>query len=96
MPGKENDESTRIIIINKNDMLLGFMVDSVTEIVRVPEEDIESTPPVLKDFDKRFLSGVAKLEEKLILILDLEKVLTPDEERQIKDIVEKHGDQITQ
>ena len=90
MPEKENDENTKIIIVNMNGMLLGFTVDSVTEIVRVPDEEIESTPPVLQNFDRRFLSGVAKLDDKLILLLDFEKVLTPDEERQVRDIVEKH------
>jgi len=94
MPDKENDDSTKIIIISQNDLLLGFIVDSVTEIVRVPEEDIVPTPPTLSTFDKRFISGVAKLDEKLILLLNLEKVLTPDEEQQVKDIVEKHGSEV--
>lgn len=90
MPEKENDDNTKIIIVNMNGMLLGFTVDSVTEIVRVPDEEIESTPPVLQNFDRRFLSGVAKLDDKLILLLDFEKVLTPDEEQQVRNIIEKH------
>jgi purine-binding chemotaxis protein CheW len=90
LPDKENDENTKILIINMNDLLLGFTVDSVTEIVRVNEEDIEDTPPSLKTFDKRFLSGVGKIGDKLILLLNLEKVLTPDEELQVQELVEKH------
>jgi purine-binding chemotaxis protein CheW len=74
-----------------NDMLLGFTVDSVTEIVRINDEDIVDTPPTLKDFDHRFLSGVGKLGDKLILLLDLEKVLTPDEELQVQEIVEQNA-----
>ncbi|HHY64761.1 MAG TPA: purine-binding chemotaxis protein CheW [Clostridiaceae bacterium] len=94
LPDKENDENTKILIINHNDLLLGFTVDSVSEIVRVPDEDIVDTPPELKSFDRRFLAGVARVGEKLILLLDLEKVLTPDEELQVKDIIEEHGDQV--
>jgi purine-binding chemotaxis protein CheW len=66
-------------------------VDSVTEIVRINDEDIVDTPPTLKDFDHRFLSGVGKLGDKLILLLDLEKVLTPDEELQVQEIVEQNA-----
>ncbi len=94
MPDKESDENTKIVIVNTNDLLLGFTVDSVTEIIRVPDEDIVETPPSLKSFDKRFLSGVAKLGDKLILILDLDKVLTPDEELRIKEMVEQHTTEV--
>lgn len=92
LPDKENDEDTKIIIVNHNDLLLGFTVDSVSEIVRVPDEEFADIPPELVSFNRRFLSGVAKVGEKLILILNLEKVLTPDEELQVKEIVKEHGD----
>ncbi|MGI6122694.1 MAG: chemotaxis protein CheW [Acetivibrionales bacterium] len=94
MPEKENDENTKILIVKMDDYLLGFTVDSVAEIVRIPEEEIVETPPSLTNFDRRFLSGVAKMNEKLILLLDLEKILTPDEEIQVKEIVEEHESQV--
>lgn len=94
MPEKENDEDTKILVIRMDDYLLGFTVDSVSEIVRVQDEDIVETPPSLTNFDKRFLSGVAKVEEKLILLLNLEKILTPDEENQMKEIVEENEAQV--
>ena len=77
-----------------DEYLLGFTVDSVSEILRIQEEDIVGTPPTLTNFDKRFLSGVAKVEEKLILLLNLEKILTPDEENQVKEMVEKNESQL--
>ena len=88
MPEKENDEDTKILIVRSGDYLLGFIVDNVTEIVRVQDEDIVETPSTIKSFDKRFLTGVAKVGEKLILLLDLEKILTPDEEIQVKELIE--------
>lgn len=94
MPEKENDEDTKILVIRMDDYLLGFTVDSVSEIVRVQDEDIVETPPSLTNFDKRFLSGVAKVEEKLILLLNLEKILTPNEENQMKEIVEENEAQL--
>jgi len=94
LPEKANDDNTKIIIVNMNDFLLGFIVDSVTEIVRVPDEDIEEPPPSLKGFDKKFLSGIGKVDEKIILLLDLTKVLTSEEERQMAELVTMHGNKI--
>jgi purine-binding chemotaxis protein CheW len=94
MPEKENDENTKILIVNHNDLLLGFTVDSVSEIVRVPDEDFVETPPELRSFDRRFLSGVAKVGEKLILLLNLDKILTADEELQVKEFVDEHGAEV--
>ncbi|NLP00145.1 MAG: purine-binding chemotaxis protein CheW [Clostridiaceae bacterium] len=94
MPEKENDGDTKILVIRMDDYLLGFTVDSVSEIVRVQDEDIVDPPPSLINFDRRFLSGVAKVGEKLILLLDLEKILTPDEEDKVKEIVEENEAQL--
>ena len=94
MPEKENDDNTKIIIVNLEDLLLGFTVDSVTEIVNLQDEDIVPTPPSISSFDRRFLSGVGKMEDKLILILNLEKVLTTDEEQQVKSIIRQHGSSV--
>lgn len=94
LPDKPNDDNTKVLIVNMNNLLLGFTVDNVTEIVRISDEDIVDTPPTLKDFDHRFLSGVGKLGEKLILLLDLDKVLTPDEEQQVQEIVEQNAAQV--
>jgi purine-binding chemotaxis protein CheW len=91
LPEKENDDNTKIIIVTMDEFLLGFIVDSVTEIVRVPDEEIEPTPPSLQGLDKRFLSGVAKVDEHVILLLDLTKVLTTQEEKDMADMLEKHA-----
>lgn len=96
MPEKANDENTKILIVNNNDLLLGFTVDSVSEIVRVPDEEFVETPPELTSFDRRFLSGVAKVGEKLILLLNLDKILTPDEELKVKEMVEEHGAEVVE
>src|SRR5690554_5744582 len=87
MADADFDENSKIIIVNYNDLLVGFTVDLVSEIVRVDEANIESTPPAITGFDKRFLSGVAKLGDKLILTLDLQKILTPDDESELKDFI---------
>ena len=63
MPIREIDSDTRILIINYKDMLLGFIVDSVTEIIRVPEEEIVDVPDMLDNVNRRYLANVAKVDE---------------------------------
>lgn len=94
LPDKENDDNTKIIIVTMDEFLLGFIVDSVTEIVHLPEEDIEPTPPSLQGLDKRFLSGIGKVDEHVILMLDLTKVLTSEEEKDMAELVAKHGSKV--
>jgi len=91
LPEKEHDDNTKIIIVTLNEFLLGFIVDSVTEIVRIPDEEIEATPPSLHGFDKKFLSGVGKVDDKVILLLDLAKVLTAEEEQEMAALIDRHG-----
>jgi len=87
---RDFDENSKIIIVNYNEMDIGFTVDLVSEILRIPEDNVESTPPAISGIDRKFLSGVAKVNDKLILLLDLKNVLTPDEEENIKKFVEKN------
>lgn len=94
LPEKENDDNTKIIIVTMNEFLLGFIVDSVTEIVRIPDEDMEPTPPSLQGLDKRFLSGIGKVDEHIILMLDLSKVLSSEEEKEMADLLARHGSKV--
>ncbi len=86
LPQKEFDDNTKIIIVNVNDLMVGFIVDEVNEIVRINDENIENTPPSVTGLDKKYLNGVAKIDNRLILLLDLSKVLSSEEEEQIKKI----------
>lgn len=81
------DENSKIIIVWYNDIQLGFTVDKVSEIIKVEDVNVENTPPSISGIDKRFLSGVIKAGENLILILDLTRVLSSEEEADLKEFV---------
>lgn len=81
------DENSKIIIVWHNDIQIGFTVDKVSEIIKVEESNIESTPPSVSGIDKRFLSGVIKMGEKLLLTLDLTNVLSTEEEAELKEFI---------
>lgn len=76
MPAREFDENTKIIIVEANSTLIGLIVDAVQEIVKVEDENIENTPKVLADLKRKYVSGLAKVDNRVILLLDLDVTLS--------------------
>lgn len=79
LPCPEFDENTKIIIANTSASEIGVIVDEVREIVKLEESAFEPAPKVLSNLKDKFLSGTAKLDDRLILMLDLEKVITEED-----------------
>lgn len=86
LPAIEMDDNTKIIIVSVNGTNIGFIVDAVNEIVRVEESDIESTPSVVTGIHSKYISGVAKLADKMIIMLDLNIVLSAAETDAVKSL----------
>ncbi len=80
MPEKEDDERTPIIIVEiKNQQAtshLGIVVDAVSEVLNVEEENLEQTPSFGVDLDTDFILGLAKNDEQVITLLDIDRILT--------------------
>ena len=76
---KAGDSDTRIIVIEINGMSVGFVVDSVSEGLRIPANTVEPAPPVVAGVDSDYISGVGKLEDRLLILLDLDKLLSADD-----------------
>ena len=77
LPISQNEETTRIIIINIGDMEVGFVVDSANDVLDIPAASIEQQPEVVGSLEEEFISGVAKLDKRLLILLHLDKVLNP-------------------
>jgi purine-binding chemotaxis protein CheW len=78
-PEKEHDKSTRIMVVEVNGMVLGFIVDSVSEVLRIPESTIEPPPSLVGGVESDYLNGVGKLDDRLLLLINLEKVIKSDQ-----------------
>ena len=75
----EQTEDQRIVVVLFNDEKIGLMVDSVTQVLRLPQAAIEPPPPIVTAFvHSAFVTGIAKVDERLVILLDLEKVLLPE------------------
>ncbi len=74
---KEMDDSTRIIIVTLEDYDVGLIVDAANDVLDIPIESIEPQPEVVGSVEVDFISGVAKVEKRLLVMLNLDKVLEP-------------------
>ncbi|MDN5330924.1 MAG: purine-binding chemotaxis protein CheW [Tepidanaerobacteraceae bacterium] len=70
---------TRIIIVMLDDLTVGMIVDSATEVVQLPQDSIEPPPSVAGNISSDFLEGVGKIGDRLLIILNLEKIMRPGE-----------------
>ncbi|WP_163935774.1 chemotaxis protein CheW [Paraferrimonas sp. SM1919] len=76
---KAIDESARIIIIEAEHQVIGILVDSVAEVVYLNRSEIEQAPNVGTDDSSKFISGVCHKDNKLLILVDLNSLLTDDE-----------------
>lgn len=79
---------TRIINIAFNGKDIGFLVDSASEVLRISTDDIEAAPQIIKGKDGDYISGVAKIDNKIAIVLDLEKIFSDDERVKIMALKE--------
>jgi purine-binding chemotaxis protein CheW len=86
LPELERGEETRIIIIELGKNVVGMIVDAVTEVHRLPEKNIDPTPTISAEVGAEFINGVGKLGDRLLILLDLKKVLSKKEENQLEKI----------
>ena len=72
----EQTRENRIVVVDVAGQDVGVIVDAVTEVLRIPLSTVESPSAMITDSDSDYLRGIAKLEDKLIILLDLTKVLS--------------------
>jgi purine-binding chemotaxis protein CheW len=76
MARKERDKNTRIIVVELQGKTVGFLVDGVREVLRIPKSVTEPPPAMTTGSRGDYITAVGKLEDRLLILLDLEKVLT--------------------
>ncbi|MBZ4646194.1 MAG: chemotaxis protein CheW [Clostridia bacterium] len=81
---KPFDDDTKIVIVNVNDSNVGFIVDEVSEIVRIDNDQIEAAPRLVTGVNRKYISGVGKIEDRMIILLDLDLVLSVSEQEELR------------
>jgi len=72
----EITKASRIVVVEAAGVLIGMVVDAVTETLRLSQDVIEPPSPIVTSVDSQYVRGVGKLENRLVILLDVDKVLT--------------------
>lgn len=78
-----HDKQTRIVVVEVAGTVLGFIVDSVSEVLRIPASTVEP-PPRLGHIEREYVSGVGKLDNRLLILLDVDRLLSQADHEQMK------------
>ena len=76
---KEIDKKTRIVVVDIDGKVVGVVVDAVSEVLRLPVDTVEPPPSMVAGVESEYIKGVGKLEDRLLILLDLNKLLTTEE-----------------
>jgi len=88
LPKKEDDNRTKIIVSDINNKLIGYIVDEVNEVLRISKSIIEPAPELVIGIESELIEGVAKLEGRLLILLNLDKLLNVNQIEQLNLIEE--------
>src|SRR5919108_2722921 len=81
LPTADHTRASRIVVVELGDQVVGIIVDGVSEVQRVNTATVEPPSPVVAGIDSEYLHGIAKLTDRLVILLDLDRVLARDERR---------------
>ena len=79
MPEEEHTQETCVIVVEVNSTSIGLIVDSVSEVADIGSGEIENAPKFGQGIDTSFIMGLGKVKDKIIIMLDIDEVLSSDE-----------------
>ena len=79
LPTTERDDASRIVIIESEEQVVGMLVDSVAEVVELRQSEIDAAPNTGNEESSRYIQGVASRDDDLLIVVDLNKLLSEQE-----------------
>jgi len=86
LPIQDHTKASRIVVVEYGEETLGMIVNGVSEVLRVASSSIEPPSPLVTTIDSTYLRGIAKVEDRLIILLDLEQILTEEQMQHLTDV----------
>ncbi len=86
LPVIDHNDKTRIIVVELEENTVGFIVDEVKEVLRIPKSITEPAPSMVAGIKTDYITAVGKLEDRLLILLDLEKVLSTEEMEELEEL----------
>lgn len=85
---KAFDDDTKIIVAYTNGIKIGFIVDSVQEILQIDEDDVEVAPPIVTGIDRKYIRSVAKVGSRMVVLIDIDLIVTDEEKISLGEAIE--------
>jgi purine-binding chemotaxis protein CheW len=82
----EASRKNRILVAEIDRKMVGLIVDAASEVIRLPETEIEAPPEVFQESEVKYVTGVGKLHGRLVILVDLTKILQKGELRRLGDM----------
>jgi len=79
LPESEQSDESRILVIHVGDNMIGIIVDAVEEVLRIGRDQIAPPPPTVANLGREYLQGLVKLDDVLLILLDIERLLGSEE-----------------
>lgn len=86
LPDVENDDETRIVIVEANNNVVGILVDSVAEVVDLRMSEVETAPNVGNDESSKYIQGVSSRDDELLILVDVNKLLSEEEWQEVASL----------
>lgn len=80
------NEDSKIIVIRHNEKSIGIIVDMVLEVTDISNDIIENTPDIIKGISNKYISGIIKLDNRIIILIDTASILSKDEMKGLEDM----------
>ncbi|WP_442505466.1 chemotaxis protein CheW [Novipirellula sp. SH528] len=78
LAAKQADSDTRTIVVNVGERTMGCTVDAVSQVIRIPEQNIQPVPETMTVAGSRDIAGFAKVDSNLVIVLDIEELFSPE------------------
>ena len=88
----ERTGQTRIIVVELEQHTVGVVVDAVNEVLRLPTDSIEAPSSLVARADSSYIDGIAKIDDALLILLDLEKALSEEELKSFESLERAESD----
>ena len=84
---RDYNDRTCVVVVDIGDITIGLIVDTVSEVITIPEQDIVDPPQMNKGFNNRYIKNIGKAGGDVKLLLDCEKLLTADEIENLSEVL---------
>ncbi|MBF0103475.1 MAG: purine-binding chemotaxis protein CheW [Desulfobacterales bacterium] len=92
LPSDARNDLTRVMVTRMESKIVGLIVDSVSEVMKIPKAQIQPPPDTIAGLAGEYLLGIGKLKDRMIILLDIEKIISATEKKSLS-IVSEVGEQ---